>query len=442
MKSRILKILLPLSVHTPALKPQGMLCARSNASSGVPNVITLNTDPKISSNATRCACVTPVRKLYIGGAFYNLFAMPTIATPDDRAQRKLFHNQRINVYPTTLPLDKIHFWAENNRTVFTFERLERFKKKALDKIPLEEITRFVAEQDIHKLQVLADSVGRNGVQVPLVIRDDGKLLDGNRRYFACQWLKIQCLERGKPVPESLNQIPVQVIRKADLTDTLELKILAEANFIPDLKVPWPLDAQARAVEEYYKQIRKEKKIDHEAALAEVYAVFGERLTKSHTEALMDTLKLSQQFVSEGSDSDEKNHRREVVEEKFVYLWEFRNKAMKGSRALDDSKELSEVRDMFFQFMAKGRDNPIKNIKQIEPLIQARRDSTAWSLLTESNGAKLSVVVSMMNEKKEVRKAEDKIRIFLSWLKGADDLTPKAKTHLREVAELAAKKARE
>jgi len=367
--------------------------------------------------------------------------MPTIATPNDRAQKKLFHNEWINVYPNTLPLDNIHFWQENNRTIFTFERLERVKNKALDKIPLDEVTRFVAEQDIHKLQVLADSVGRNGVQVPLVIRDDGKLLDGNRRYFACQWLKMQCLEREKAIPEFLNQIPVQVIRKADLTDTLELKILAEANFIPDLKVPWPLDAQARAVEEYYKQIRKEKKIDHETALAEVYAVFGERLTKSHTEALMDTLKLSQQFVGEGSDVNEKNQRRGVVEEKFVYLWEFRNKAMKGSRALDDAKELGDVRNMFFQFMAKGRDNPIKNIKQIEPLIQARRDPTAWSLLTESKGAKLPLVVSMMNEKKEVRKAEDKIRVFLAWLKEVDDLTPKAKTYLREVAELAGKKSR-
>jgi hypothetical protein len=340
-----------------------------------------------------------------------------------------------------LPLDKIHFWAENNRTIFTFDRLERIKKTTLDKIPLEEITRFVAGQDIHKIQVLADSVERNNVQVPLVIRDDGKLLDGNRRYFACQWLKMQCLEWEKAIPESLNQIPVQVIRKVDLTPMLELKILAEANFIPDLKVPWPLDAQARAVEEYYKQIRKERKIDHEEALAEIYAVFGEKLRKSHAEALLDTLKLSEQFVGEGSNANEKNQRREVVEDKFVYLWEFRNKAMKGSRALDNPTELGEVREMFFQFMAKGRDNPIKNLKQIEPLIQARRDETAWSLLKESRGDKLSVVVSMMNEKKEVRRAEDKIRIFLGWLKDADDLTPKAKTYLREVAELASKRSR-
>ena len=42
-----------------------MLFARSNVSSGVRNVITLNTGPKISSDATRGACVTPVRN--VGG---------------------------------------------------------------------------------------------------------------------------------------------------------------------------------------------------------------------------------------------------------------------------------------------------------------------------------------------------------------------------------------
>jgi len=336
--------------------------------------------------------------------------MSLISTPDKSAQRRLFHNERINVYPSVLPLDKIHYWPTNNRTIFTFERLVRLKEKNLDKIPLEEITRFVAEQDIHKLQVLSDSIGRNGVQVPLVIRDDGKLLDGNRRYFACHWLKMQRAERGKSSPESLSQIPVQVIRKADLTETLELKILAEANFIPDLKVAWPLDAQARAVEEYYQRFRREKKADEETALAEVVAVFG--IARQRAVDLLDTLELTKQFIGAGSSADEKIRRHEIVEDKFVYLWEFRNKAMKGSGALDVATELGDVKDIFFQFMAMGPNNPIKNVKQIEPLVQAKRDPTAWSLLKESKGAKLPMVVSMMNEKKGVRKAEDKIRVFL------------------------------
>jgi hypothetical protein len=170
----------------------------------------------------------------------------------------------------------------------------------------------------------------------------------------------------------------------------------------------------------------------------VVAVFG--IPRQRAVDLLDTLELTKKFIDEGAGEEEQIRRREIVEDKFVYLWEFRNKAMKGSGALEVETELAEVRDMFFQFMAKGRDNPIKNVKQVEPLVQARRDRTAWSMLKESKGSKLAVVVSMMNEKKEVRKAEDKIRVFLAWLKDVDELTPKAKTYLGEVAKIASKKS--
>jgi hypothetical protein len=366
--------------------------------------------------------------------------MPAIPTPDNKAQKKLFHNEWINVYPTTLPLEKIHFWKENNRTIFTFERLCRLKEKELDKLTIEEITRFVAEQDTHKLQILADSVGRNGVQVPLIIRDDGKLLDGNRRYFACEWLKMQHVDCGMKPPDFLSRIPVLVIRKADLKDTLELKILAEANFIPDLKIPWPLDAQARAVEEYYWRFRKAKNADHETALTEVVSVFG--IKRQRAVDLMDSLNLTKKFIAGGAKEDEQIRRRAIVEEKYVYFWEFLNKAMKGRGAYTITAELEEVRGIFFDMMAKGIDNPITNVKQVEPLAQARRDPTAWNILKESKGAKLALVVSIMNEKKEGRKAEDKIRVFLGWLKDAEGLAPNAKALLREVAKLAEKKSRD
>lgn len=363
----------------------------------------------------------------------------TIVTDDIEPQRKLFHNEWINVYPTNLPLDRIKFWKENNRTIFTFERLCRLKGKELDNLSVEEITQFIAEQDIHKLQVLTDSISRNGVQVPLIIRDDGKLLDGNRRYFACQWLDKWCKNHHKPVPATLDNIPVFVIRKEDLSQTLELKILAEANFIPDLKVSWPLDAQARAVEAYYQELRQ-KNVDHEAAIVEAVGVFG--INRSRVIDFLDTLKLTKEFIHEGTDEDDQIQRHVIVEERFVYFWEFVNKAMKGRGAFDDPMELAEVRNMFFELIGQGRDTPIKNVKQVEPLVQAKRDKTAWAMLTESKGAKLSVVVSMVNEKKEVRKSEDKIRVFLAWLKDEKELTPSAKLYLQEVATLAAEKGRE
>jgi len=333
-----------------------------------------------------------------------------------------------------LPLENITFWKENNRTLFTFERLCRLKGKiGVNDLSIEEITKFIAEQDIHKLQILADSIARNGVLVPLIISDNGKLLDGNRRYFACQWLKMQY----RDLPREIFNIPVYVIREADLSDRLELKILAEANFVPDLKTAWPLEAQARIVEEYYLKISKDKHSDVETVFKELTNIFG--ISRQRTTDLLDTLKLTREFIDENTDIDNRLKRRGIVEEKFLYFWEFQNKTTKGNRAYHDDDELREVKNMFFMQINKGRDTSIKNVKHVDSLVQAKRNRDTWDLLTKSKGRKLQVVATMMNNNKEMRKAEDRIRDFLFWLNNVDELNNLDKQYLQEVIRIAKSK---
>lgn len=366
--------------------------------------------------------------------------MPKIRTNGLQAEIMLFHNEWIKTFPTVLSLDNITFWKENNRTLFTFERLCRSKgKDSLKDLSIEEITRFIAEQDIHKLQVLADSILRNGVLVPLIISDDGKLLDGNRRYFACQWLKMKYGENNRTLHDVISKIPVRVIRNADLNERLELKILAEANFLPDLKTAWPLEAQARIVEEYYLKISKNKKLNNEALLNELTNIFG--MSRQRTSDLLETLKLTKEFIEENTDIDSRFERRAIAEDNFLYFWEFQNKTTKGRTAYHDNDELNEVKSMFFSQINKGRDSPIKNIHYVDSLVQAKRNRTAWELLTESKGTKLPAVVSMMNNNKEVRKAEDRIRIFLAWLNEVEenDLNSLDKLYLQAVIDVAKKK---
>lgn len=368
--------------------------------------------------------------------------MKKIPTPNNKAEKKLFHNVLLNVYPTNLPLDEIEFWPRNNRTIFTFERLCRQEgKESVADFSIEEITQFVADQDVHKIELLAKSIARNGVQVPLIITNNGRLLDGNRRYFACQLIKMQCKKRDKELPLAITNIPVQVIRKSDLgkDEILERKILAEANFVPELKIPWPLDAQARAVNDYYMQLRKNKDIDHAAAVLDIVGVFG--ISSSRAGDLLNSLALTKEFIKRGKTEDERMQLREITEAKFVYFWEFLNKAMKGRGAYEKAKELKEVKGIFFKLMAKGASNPITNVKQVEPIVQSKRSPILWEMLKSSEGAKVNLVVSMMNEKKEVRREEDKIRLFIVWLKDVKDLTLKAKASLRELIKIATKKAR-
>lgn len=355
-------------------------------------------------------------------------------------ESKRFHDIFVDVYKDTKSLDQISFWKENNRTIFSFEKLESKTNKKISELSLDEITTFIAEYKIHKIPTLAKAIKRNGVQIPLIIRDDGKLLDGNRRFFACQWLRIQSEKAKEPIPKVLLKIPVYIVLKKDLPKEKELKILTEENFIPDLKIPWPLDAQARAVREYVSSVIKEKEMSHEEALNEVVSTFS--ITKGRAQDLLNALKLSEEFIGKALNSEETLKRQEIVESKFVYFWEFLNKATKGKSGYTKPEELSDVKEMFFQLMGKGRDSPIRNVKQVEPLAQAKREPRAWAMLKESKGAQLSIVVDIINEKKERRKAVDKIRVFSEWLESENNLNDAAKKKLLVLAQLAEKKGSE
>lgn len=344
---------------------------------------------------------------------------------------ELFHDDWIKVQPKELSLSEITYWPQNDRTKFTFERLERLEKKQLAEIPLEKIVEFVTGLPLHKLGPLARSIERNGVRVPLIVLDDGTLLDGNRRFFACHLIRQQALKEKRPEPESIHRIPVWEIKSSDLSPRQRLKILAEANFVPDLKLAWPDGAKAKVVEDYYKACLASKQ-DHDQAIEDISSIFA--ISPSIATQWLETIQVANEFISGVRSEKLVFERRQIVEENFVYFWEFRNKALKGRAPLDAETELPDVKKMFFRLMAKV--DGFQNIKQIEPMIRARRDPDLWKLLVDSKGAKLSEVVVSMNEKLARRAAEDKARQFFAWVKKLplSELTPKVRELLKQLGE--------
>ncbi len=55
--------------------------------------------------------------------------------------KKRFHDVPLTVYPRNLSLGEIDFWAENNRTLFTFERLTRDLGLKLEDIAIDDVTK-------------------------------------------------------------------------------------------------------------------------------------------------------------------------------------------------------------------------------------------------------------------------------------------------------------
>lgn len=328
-----------------------------------------------------------------------------------KPEKHLFHNEILDVHRKNIKFKEITFWAENYRTLLHFDILEDEKKKPISELSLKEITTFLAGRSELKIEKLAASISKNGVKVPLVILTDGLLLDGNRRYFACSYLFHKS---DATLSSILDSIPVYIIKKKDVDERIKRKILAEANFVDDYKVPWTLDVKAKMIGDFYNSCIKNK-LTSDQAYEEVQDVFS--VKKIDVDTYLDTMKLTEEFILKAPES-KKNNFREIVQHKFVYFWEFRNKAFRGGSQVMDL-ELTKVKKLFFEIMKLQR---FKNLKQVEPMIRSVRDEYTWDLLSTSKGAKMDMVEAIIKEQRAVKSAEDKVRNFLKWLQNKAELS--------------------
>lgn len=321
---------------------------------------------------------------------------------------KLFHNVWINVYPTVIHINQIFFWPENARNLLDFEMLTNELDKKLDVIPEREIIKFLAKQPRLKLGDLKKSISQNGVRVPLIVLDDGTLLDGNRRYFACKLIQYEEEDKGRKLSKVLGEIPVDVIKSQDIDEKKKEKILAEANFVPDYKIEWTLDVKAKIIRDFYDE-RKNEGMEEDAIYEEILDVYS--VVKKDVKDYIAAFTIVDEFINCKANRIDELKRRQIIQQKFVYFWEFNNKALRGRSPLTD-EELPAVKELFFNMMLNDR---FKNIKQIEPMARAIREEDSWQLLIESSGTKIDLVEAIYMENKATRSVDDKFRNFFKWL---------------------------
>lgn len=336
-----------------------------------------------------------------------------VSTRGIKPEKQLFHNILINVYPKKVRFEDIAFWKDNLRNMLSFELLEKKYNKALSEIPLDDITDFLVEQRNLKIEQLADSIERNNVRVPLIILENGTLLDGNRRYFACHYLLKRSINENKQRPSALDSIPVWVIKNSDIDYRKKQKILAEANFVSDYKVEWTLDVKAKVIYDYFMSCLKSGRMLREKIYEDILDVYG--VEKSTVDAYVESIKLAKEFIR-SAPKGEKSRYREILQDKFLYFWEFRNKAFAETLDLDTEKELPKLKSLFFAMMANDR---FKNFKQIEPMVRAVKDEYAWEMLNSTSGSKIDQIEALYKEQRAIKSAEDRIRNFVRWLDRSD-----------------------
>lgn len=163
--------------------------------------------------------------------------------PQPRVIQRLYHARRLQVWEGCLNIDSVIGWPENPRIDLV---MKQFKARVGDReLTQDEVFDLMKNTPEVKLKELRDDILKNGLREPLVLSYTGKLLDGNRRYFAVKYA-LEGLPMSDPRRVEVERVPAFVLME-DASEVDERHVLVEENFAASLKIEWPDYIKAKHV---------------------------------------------------------------------------------------------------------------------------------------------------------------------------------------------------
>ena len=163
--------------------------------------------------------------------------------PQPRIIQRLYHARKLQVWEGFLKIDNVMGWPDNPRIDLV---MRQFKAHVGNRdLSQDEVFELMKHTGEVKLKELRDDILKNGLREPLVLSYTGKLLDGNRRYFAVKYA-LEGLPMSDPRRVDVECVPAFVLME-DASEIDERHVLVEENFAASLKIEWPDYVKAKHV---------------------------------------------------------------------------------------------------------------------------------------------------------------------------------------------------
>jgi hypothetical protein len=357
-----------------------------------------------------------------------------------RHKVRFFHHRPVAGWSGYVKTTDIHGWVNNVRIALFVEKWKRDHKGAAP--TNDEILDWMVTDPYGEFELpsLGESIVKNGVRQEIVIKADGTLLDGNRRYFASLYKLRESKKSGdSEVERMVSHLPAFVLSPT-CTDVDFDSVLVEENFVDDCRRAWPNFIKAQRVFDAYKELT-----GGEQSKASVIATLVERfgMKKPHLERWIKMMNYIEEFhlFHVSGDDDEGVLPKDEYEVKwqsqkyFEYFDELTKPDV--AKALDNDLEL---RDKVFERLF---DNDFRNFKQIRSLPAISRDLRARDkfMLGDGQEAVDDAIdwVSVVGLTRKALQVNDRVLSFAKFLgsltaSDIDRLDPMALDALHEIAE--------
>lgn len=348
--------------------------------------------------------------------------------PAPSLKTRLYNGRRLNVWEGRAKISEIRGWAENPRIDLAKKTLQQAVGSRV--LQQDELYDLMKKDPEVKLATLRDDIMKNGLREPITLSFDGKLLDGNRRFFAVRYI-LETLPAIDPNRQDHETIDAYVLME-DATQEDEQRVLVEENFSPSLKIEWP---------DYIKASRVVK--EHEAGMdpADIAKKFKWSVSK-----VKETIRINQiinDFIIYATAPEDPNDElggglalmeqeaETVVAKNYQYL----NEAQKSF--FEPLQTDLEFKAAFFRWINEGK---FSSFPEVRIAYKAWRDPEVKAIISGSNPDAAKDAKSTLDYNARVVRSGDeaagRIDAFIKFLKGmkADEiksLPTQARENLKE-----------
>lgn len=201
---------------------------------------------------------------------------------------RLYNGRKLSVWQCNVDINRISGWVDNPR--IDVEKRKFQAAHGSRELTQEEVFDIMKNTADFKLRELRDDILKNGLREPLTLSWNGRLLDGNRRFFALKYA-LESLPPTDPNRIDLEKVPAYVLPEG-ASEEDERNVLVEENFSASLKLEWPDYVKAQMVVAAY---RNGEGLDEK----QIAKKFGWSKTKVHEAIKID--EIIQSFMTYATD---------------------------------------------------------------------------------------------------------------------------------------------
>ena len=313
--------------------------------------------------------------------------------PQDVCPIPHFNGIPVSMRDGFVSVETLRLWDQNPRSVLHTEEFSELNKgRPPDP---DELYRLVTgkiqlpgspKRDPFELRPLARSIARKGVERPIIVTDEGVVLDGNRRW-AASMLVIEDRDFETEEKERARWVRVWKLGPKATQDQIDAVVVA-LNFEPDLKEPWPEYVKARRVTELYDDLceRKGERLSttgRKEIRREVAKQFA--ITMQDVTRYVNMVRWAEDFqdyhTTMGRDPGAVRHRTNEI-----FQWFYEIDAGRGHEKLRTHIEADEnVRAITYDLMYDVLDSGA----QVRALHKVVPDPDAWQLVLTAHKVRKS-----------------------------------------------------